>query len=170
MQSQIQQLDWDNLKASLDGELKIDTLSKMIYATDASVYREIPLAVVYPKNNEDLKKLIDFAHQYNIGLTPRTAGTSLAGQCVTNGIVVDVSKYFTSIINLDIENSRVTVQPGVIRDDLNRFLASYGLFFGPNTSTSNRCMIGGMVGNNSCLLYTSPSPRDGATSRMPSSA
>ncbi|MEO9890983.1 FAD-linked oxidase C-terminal domain-containing protein, partial [Aurantibacter sp.] len=84
-----------------------------------------------------------------IGIIPRTAGTSLAGQCVGEGLVVDVSKHFTKILNLDIENKTVTVQPGVIRDELNQYLEPYGLFFGPNTSTSNRCMIGGMVGNNS---------------------
>jgi FAD/FMN-containing dehydrogenase len=84
-----------------------------------------------------------------LGIIPRTAGTSLAGQCVGDGIVVDVSKYFCDIIALDIKKKTVTVQPGVIRDELNRYVKPFGLFFGPNTSTSNRCMIGGMVGNNS---------------------
>ncbi|CAN0365965.1 unnamed protein product, partial [Ectocarpus sp. 4 AP-2014] len=97
----------------------------------------------------DIKLLIDFAKRNQTSLIPRTAGTSLAGQCVGDGIVVDVSKYFTEIISLDAEKKIVTVQPGVIRDELNRFLKPHGLFFGPNTSTSNRCMIGGMVGNNS---------------------
>ncbi len=84
-----------------------------------------------------------------MGLIPRTAGTSLAGQCVGDGIVVDVSKHFTKIISLDEEKKQVVVQPGVIRDELNQYLDPYGLFFGPNTSTANRSMIGGMVGNNS---------------------
>ena len=82
-------------------------------------------------------------------MIPRTAGTSLAGQCVGEGLVVDVSKHFTEIIRLDEVKKQVTVQPGVIRDELNLYLKPFGLFFGPNTSTSNRCMIGGMVGNNS---------------------
>jgi len=73
----------------------------------------------------------------------------LAGQCVGDGIVVDVSKHFTAILDFDKKAKTVTVQPGVIRDELNQFLKEHGLFFGPNTSTSNRCMIGGMVGNNS---------------------
>ncbi|HER39833.1 MAG TPA: FAD-binding oxidoreductase, partial [Salinimicrobium catena] len=97
----------------------------------------------------DVKELIRFAAANNTSLIPRTAGTSLAGQCVGEGIVVDVSKYFTGILEVNEEERTVKVQPGVIRDDLNRFLEPYGLFFGPNTSTSNRCMIGGMVGNNS---------------------
>ena len=133
----------------LVGELVFDNLHKSIYATDASVYRKIPLAVAFPKNNNDLKLLILFATENKITLIPRTAGTSLAGQCVGDGIVVDVSKHFTKIVVFNEQNKTITVQPGVIRDELNLFLKPYGLFFSPNTSTSNRCMIGGMVGNNS---------------------
>ncbi len=137
------------LKENLDGELKIDNLSKTLYATDASVYRKMPLGVAFPRTIADIKKLIQFATNHKIGLIPRTAGTSLAGQCVGDGIVVDVSKHFTAIVSLNEKEKQVTVQPGVIRDELNLYLKPYGLFFGPNTSTSNRCMIGGMVGNNS---------------------
>jgi len=137
------------LREILEGEVYYDDLIKSIYATDASVYRKLPLAVAYPKNEEDLKQLIKFAKAHKTSLIPRTAGTSLAGQCVGDGIVVDVSKYFTKIIQLDKRAQTVTVQPGVVRDVLNNYLKPFGLFFGPNTSTSNRCMIGGMVGNNS---------------------
>jgi FAD/FMN-containing dehydrogenase/Fe-S oxidoreductase len=137
------------LATELQGELFFDDLHKTMYATDASVYRKIPLAVCYPKEKNDLKKLIHFAKDQKITLIPRTAGTSLAGQCVGEGIVVDISKYFTKILEFDEKNKTITVEPGVIRDELNLFLKPYGLFFGPNTSTSNRCMIGGMVGNNS---------------------
>jgi len=139
----------ENLHNSLEGELLFDQLHKTIYATDASVYRKIPLAVAFPKNENDLKILIDFASKNNITLIPRTAGTSLAGQCVGDGIVVDVSKYFTKIIHFDEQSKTITLQPGIVRDELNLYLKPFGLFFGPNTSTSNRCMIGGMVGNNS---------------------
>ncbi|SDQ73473.1 FAD-binding and (Fe-S)-binding domain-containing protein [Flagellimonas zhangzhouensis] len=137
------------LDEQLQGELLFDNLTKAIYATDASVYRKLPVAVAYPKDNQDLKTLIGFANSNKVGLIPRTAGTSLAGQCVGDGIVVDVSRYFTQIIGLDKDKKQVTVQPGVVRDELNQFLKPFGLFFGPNTSTANRCMIGGMVGNNS---------------------
>ncbi|ADY30638.1 MULTISPECIES: FAD-binding and (Fe-S)-binding domain-containing protein [Cellulophaga] len=139
----------NSLEQNLEGDLFVDKLSTTLYATDASVYRKIPLAVALPETTEDIKTLIRFASENNIGLIPRTAGTSLAGQCVGDGIVVDVSKHFTKIISVDKDKRQVTVQPGVIRDELNLFLEPYGLFFGPNTSTSNRCMIGGMVGNNS---------------------
>ncbi|MGB1307829.1 MAG: FAD-binding and (Fe-S)-binding domain-containing protein [Oceanihabitans sp.] len=139
----------NSLKHELEGELHFDTLMRSIYATDASVYRKLPVAVAFPKNEEDIRILIAYAKTNNTSLIPRTAGTSLAGQCVGNGIVVDVSKHFTKIINVNKEAKTVTVQPGVVRDSLNNYLKPFGLFFGPNTSTSNRCMIGGMVGNNS---------------------
>ncbi|WP_272150295.1 FAD-binding and (Fe-S)-binding domain-containing protein [Tenacibaculum aiptasiae] len=145
----IQNTQLQNLEKKLEGELFFDDLHKNIYATDASVYRKIPLAVAYPKNKKDIQQLIDFATKNNITLIPRTAGTSLAGQCVGDGIVVDVSKHFTNVLAFDEQNKTITLEPGIIRDDLNRFLKPFGLFFGPNTSTSNRCMIGGMVGNNS---------------------
>ncbi|MFN0729080.1 FAD-binding and (Fe-S)-binding domain-containing protein [Polaribacter gochangensis] len=137
------------LDTSLKGSLLFDALHKSIYATDASVYRKIPLAVAFPKDVADIQQLIAFATKNEITLIPRTAGTSLAGQCVGDGIVVDVSKHFTNIISFDASKKTITVEPGIIRDELNLFLKPHGLFFGPNTSTSNRCMIGGMVGNNS---------------------
>ena len=139
----------EQLHKSLKGEVLFDDLHKTLYATDASVYRKIPLAVAFPKDENDIKALIDFANKNNITLIPRTAGTSLAGQCVGDGIVVDVSKYFTNILEFDEQHKTITLQPGIVRDSLNVFLKPFGLFFGPNTSTSNRCMIGGMVGNNS---------------------
>ncbi len=138
------------LGKNINGDLFTDLKTRLLYATDASAYREIPLAVVRPKDKDDLIKLVAFANQYKTSLIPRTAGTSLAGQVVGNGIVVDISKYFTKIIELNTNERWVRVQPGVILDELNMFLEPYGLFFGPETSTSNRCMIGGMVGNNAC--------------------
>jgi len=138
------------LEQQLEGELFYDITMRTLYATDASAYREMPLAVAIPKTIEDLKLLIQFARNQKTSLIPRTAGTSLAGQVVGNGIIVDVSKYFTQIIELNKEEKWIRVQPGVIRDELNMFLKPHGLFFGPETSTANRAMIGGMVGNNSC--------------------
>ena len=145
----ITKAQFENFKSHLDGDFFTDELMKSIYATDASVYRKLPLAVAYPKNKNDIKKLVAFAKEHNTSLIPRTAGTSLAGQCVGDGIVVDVSRYFTKILDINESKKTVTVQPGVVRDQLNNYLKPFGLFFGPNTSTSNRCMIGGMVGNNS---------------------
>ncbi|MEY3153575.1 MAG: hypothetical protein RLZZ333_2172, partial [Bacteroidota bacterium] len=130
------------LARDLDGHIFFDDTIRTLYATDASAYREMPLAVAIPLNTHDLKKLIAFATAEKTSLIPRTAGTSLAGQVVGNGIIVDVSKHFTDILELNKEEKWVRVQPGVIRDELNLFLKPHGLFFGPETSTANRAMIG----------------------------
>lgn len=137
------------LREQLSGDLYTDDMMRVMYATDASVYREIPLAVALPKTIQDIQYLIKFARTNGLSLIPRAAGTSLAGQCVGDGIVVDVSKYFTKITAFNKEEGWVRVQPGVIRDELNMYLKEHGVFFGPETSTANRAMIGGMVGNNS---------------------
>ncbi len=140
----------EDLASDLQGELHYDMAMRVLYATDASVYRSLPTAVAYPKNQQDIQKLIAFATLHGSSLIPRAAGTSLAGQVVGEGIVVDVSKHFNQILEVNQEERWVRVEPGVIRDDLNRYLKPYGLFFAPETSTANRAMIGGMVGNNSC--------------------
>ncbi len=151
--------DLEILKKSFDGEVYWDDPIRLIYSTDASAYKEIPAAVTYPKTTDDIKRLIDFAKKHKTGIIPRTAGTSLAGQVVGNGIIADISKYWGKILEVNKKEQWVRVQPGVILDELNKHLEPYGLFFGPETSTSNRCMIGGMVGNNSCgarsLVYGS---------------
>ena len=138
------------LNEQLDGSCEFDGLAKLLYSTDASVYQTIPQAVAFPKSTRDIQRLIEFAGQNGTSLIPRGAGTSLAGQVVGKGIVVDVGKHFTRIGPVDVANRSVVVQPGVVRDELNLELANHGLMFGPETSTSNRAMIGGMVGNNSC--------------------
>ncbi|MEY4867191.1 MAG: hypothetical protein RIT36_90, partial [Bacteroidota bacterium] len=138
------------LKGRLKGDLFLDDTIRTLYATDASAYREMPLAVAVPQTVDDIQQLIAFALAEKTSLIPRTAGTSLAGQVVGSGIIVDVSKHFSQILELNKEEGWVRVQPGVIRDELNLFLKPYGLFFGPETSTANRAMIGGMVGNNAC--------------------
>lgn len=148
-----------SLAKQLHGELYTDLSKRILYATDASAYRELPIGVAIPRNVADLKILVAFATANTIPLIPRAAGTSLAGQVVGNGLIVDISRHFGEILELNVEKHWVRVQPGVILDELNQYLEPYGLFFGPETSTSNRCMIGGMVGNNSCgshsLIYGS---------------
>jgi FAD/FMN-containing dehydrogenase/Fe-S oxidoreductase len=147
------------LQHNFEGNIFVDEATRLIYATDASAYREKPLAVALPKNEEDIRKLIALALSTRTSLIPRAAGTSLAGQVVGNGIIVDVSRYMTKILEINSEEHWVRVQPGVILSELNKHLEPYGLFFGPETSTANRCMIGGMVGNNACgahsLIYGS---------------
>ena len=139
--------------------LLTDPLHRIAYATDASAYREVPCGVAFPENEQDIVYLIQEAQQRNTHLIPRAGGTSIAGQVVGNGIVVDISKHFKKILEVNAEERWARVQPGVVLDELNLALAPYGLFFSPETSTSNRCCIGGMFGNNSCgshsLIYGS---------------
>jgi FAD/FMN-containing dehydrogenase/Fe-S oxidoreductase len=151
--------DFTSLKESLEGDLFTDMVYRLIHATDASAYRELPAAVCRPAGEADIIKVIRFAAANGLSVIPRGAGTSLAGQVVGNGIIMDVSKYMGNIIEINIKDRWVRVQPGVVLDELNRCLSDSGLFFAPETSTSNRCMIGGMLGNNSCgahsLIYGS---------------
>src|ERR1700726_3997098 len=142
--------DLERLETELEGDLYFDATMRTLYATDASVYREMPQAVARPKNEHDLTKLVRFAREHGATLIPRAAGTSLAGQVVGAGIVVDISRHLTRVVEIDAAARRVRVQPGVVRNELNLALAPHGLFFAPETSTQNRCMIGGMVGNNAC--------------------
>lgn len=137
-----------------EGEVRSDLSSRLMYATDASIYREEPLAVVYPRHAEDIKRLLAFAAKQSIGIIPRAAGTSLAGQVVGSGIVADLSRHFGKILEINAEERWVRMEPGVVPDELNALLRSHGLLFGPETSTSNRCNIGGMTGNNACGLHS----------------
>lgn len=142
------------MRLGLGGEVRSDRSSRLMYATDASIYMEEPLAVVYPIHNEDIKKLLAFAAKHETGIIPRAAGTSLAGQVVGSGIVADLSRHFRNIIEINPAERWVRLQPGVVPDELNSILRMHGLLFGPETSTSNRCNLGGMIGNNGCGLHS----------------
>ena len=138
------------LRAQFDGDIREDDVHRALYATDASLYEVTPLAVALPASRADVVALARMCRACRIPLTPRGAGTSLAGQTVGPGVVVDLGRYMNAIVELDAEGRTARVEPGVIRDDLNRALHPHGLLFGPDTSTSNRCMLGGMIGINSC--------------------
>ena len=131
-----------------------DSLHKIAYATDASVYREIPCAVAYPETTDDIRRLLLMARERGTHLIPRAGGTSIAGQVVGSGIVVDVSRHWNHILEINARERWARVQPGVVRDELNMALRPHGLFFSPETSTSNRCCIGGMFGNNACGTHS----------------
>lgn len=154
METQHIHLKLYDLKPAFKGDIYTTETMRLLYATDASAYREMPLAVVRPKDKEDIAMLIKFANENKVPLIPRTAGTSLAGQVVGSGVIVDVSKYMCRVLDINEEEHWVRVEPGVVLDELNKIAATKGLFFGPETSTSNRCMIGGMVGNNSCGAHS----------------
>jgi FAD/FMN-containing dehydrogenase/Fe-S oxidoreductase len=150
MKSKVTDNRFEVLAAELEGELLYDSITRRMYSTDASAYREMPLAVCWPKGKDDIRKIISFAGREKIGITLRAAGTSLAGQVVSSGLIVDISRHMNKILEINREEMWAKVEPGVVLDELNLELKKYGLFFGPETSTSNRCNLGGMVGNNAC--------------------
>ena len=140
----------ESIKPNLQGEMKFDSLTKALYSTDASIYQIEPAGVITPKSKEDVCLVIEAANKFNIPILSRGGGTSLAGQTVTPGIVIDFSKYMNNITHINQEENTVTTQPGIIIDQLNNSIKHLGVHFAPDPSTSNRATVGGAIGNNSC--------------------
>jgi FAD/FMN-containing dehydrogenase len=139
----------DELKNKVQGDVLNDPYSLGMYSTDASFYQIKPLAVFLPKDEADVKKVIEVAAAHQIKILPRGGGTSLAGQTVGEALVIDFSKYMNKILELNTSERWVRVQPGMVRDELNIELAKHRLHFAPDPATANRANVGGMVGNNS---------------------
>jgi FAD/FMN-containing dehydrogenase/Fe-S oxidoreductase len=137
------------LGAAMTGEVRDDEYTLHLFSSDASMYSIEPLAVVFPRDAADVAAAVAVCARLHVPVLPRGAGTSLAGQTVGRAVVIDTSRHMDAIIELDSERGTARVQPGVVQDDLNRAAAKHGLLFGPDTSTSNRATIGGMIGNNS---------------------
>jgi FAD/FMN-containing dehydrogenase/Fe-S oxidoreductase len=146
-------VDIEGLRAALSrsvaGEVRFDRLSRALYSTDASVYQIVPVGVVVPKTESDILETIKLCAEFHVPLTARGGGTSQAGQSIGPGVVLDCSKSWNAILEIDAAGRRARVQPGCVLDDLNRALKPYGLLFAPDVSTSNRATIGGMIANNS---------------------
>ena len=140
----------EHIKPKLQGEMKFDKLTKALYSTDASIYQIEPAGVITPKSKEDVSLIIEAANQFDIPILSRGGGTSLAGQTVTPGIVIDFSKYMNNITHINLEEHSVTTEPGIIIDQLNNSIKHLGVQFAPDPSTSNRATVGGAIGNNSC--------------------
>ncbi|MGQ0647988.1 MAG: FAD-binding and (Fe-S)-binding domain-containing protein [Gemmatimonadaceae bacterium] len=138
------------LAAALEGEVRFDHYSRHLYSTDASIYSIEPLGVVFPRSVDDVIAAIGVAATFGVPLLPRGGGTSLAGQTVGRAVVLDFSRHMHALVGLDAESQSARVQPGLVQDDLNQAAGAHGLFFAPDTSTSNRATLGGMIGNNSC--------------------
>lgn len=136
------------LQQSLQGELYLDEVNKMLFATDASIYQQTPIAVARPKSRQDCITLVEFSQAYNIPVIPRAAGTSLAGQAVGKAIIIDTSRYLNKILHIDPESATAEVEAGVVLDHLSQASNKYGLKFAPDPSTKNRCNIAGVIGNN----------------------
>ncbi len=137
------------LKNRLDGDVLDDSFSLGMYSTDASVYRINPVVAVLPKNRKDVKVALKIAQKHKVSVLPRGGGTSLAGQTVGKSMILDFSKYFHKVLEINEEEKWAWVEPGIARDDLNAVLKGYGLHFAPDPATSSRANIGGMIGNNS---------------------
>lgn len=138
------------LRRALDGNVRFDEYTRHLYATDASMYRIPPRGVVFPRHAGDVATAIDVCRRAGVAVLPRGAGTSHCGQTIGDAVVLDCSKHMTEVLELDPAAGRARVQPGLVQDDLNRAAATHGLMFAPDTSTSNRATLGGMIGNNSC--------------------
>lgn len=137
------------LAHGVEGEVRFDAASRMLYRTDASIYEIEPQGIVIPRTSDDVVHVVRTAAERHVPVLPRGAGTSLAGQSVGQAIHVDFSKYLNQIMELNVQEGWVRVQPGVVLDELNAFLRPHGLMFGPDVSTSSRANIGGMIGSNS---------------------
>ncbi|MGH7875035.1 MAG: FAD-binding oxidoreductase, partial [Candidatus Binatia bacterium] len=134
------------LRKSIEGDVKFDAYSRLLYSTDASIYQIEPVGVVVPRHKGDVHAVIEIANRLGVTLLPRGGGTSLAGQCVGHSIVLDFSKYMQGVLEVNKDELWCRVQPGLVQDELNMYVRGQGLQFGPDTSTSNRATIGGMVG------------------------
>jgi FAD/FMN-containing dehydrogenase len=137
------------LTGELDGEVAFDDYTRHLYSRDASMYSITPRGVVMPRHADDVVAAVALAAEHQVAVLPRGAGTSLAGQTVGDALVLDFSRHMSRIIEIDAAARTARVQPGVVQDQLNRAAGAHGLMFGPDTSTSNRATLGGMIGNNS---------------------
>src|ERR1041384_7073557 len=142
------------LKKRIEGDIRFDRYSRLLYSTDASIYQIEPVGVVVPRHKGDVQAVIELANRLNISVLPRGGGTSLAGQAVGHSIVLDFSKYMQNVLEVNREELWCRVQPGLVQDELNAYVRGMGLQFGPDTSTSNRATIGGMIGNNSAGAHS----------------
>src|SRR5438270_3257819 len=142
------------LRRNVRGEVRFDNGSRALYATDASNYRQVPIGVVIPRDNDDVSETVAVCRQFGAPVLGRGGGTSLAGQCCNVAVVLDFSKYMNRILELDPERRRARVEPGVICDQLRGAAEQHHLTFAPDPATHKYCTLGGMIGNNSCGVHT----------------
>src|SRR6202045_1526853 len=142
------------LKRVVKGEVRFDRGSRALYTSDGSNYRQIPIGLVVPRDEDDVIAALAACRKFGAPVLPRGSGTSLAGQCCNVAVVLDFTKYMNRILELDAERKFARVQPGVVLDTLRNRAEVHGLTFAPDPSTHNRCTIGGMIGNNSCGTHS----------------
>ena len=137
------------LEKKVTGELRTDAYSRMLYSTDASIYQVQPLAVLIPRNRDDVHAAIETAGEFGVPVLARGAGSSLAGQAVGEALMIDFTRHLDEIIDINPEERTARVEPGVILGSLNGELSKYGLKFGPDPASADRAAMGGIVSNNS---------------------
>src|SRR5438876_11104530 len=140
---------YQSLKSCVNGEVRFDRASRLMYSTDASIYEIEPIGVVIPRTHEDVFATMEVARDFKVPVLPRGAGTSLAGQTVCDAVVIDMSKYLNRVLEVNTEEQWAWVEPGVVQEQFNLHLRPMGFLFGPDTATANRATLGGMMGNNS---------------------
>src|SRR5229473_6039545 len=143
-----------DLRRQLRGDVRFDSGSRALYATDGSNYRQVPIGVVLPRDVDDVMATISLAREFGAPILCRGGGTSLAGQCCNVAVILDFSKYMAGILEIDPVRRIARVQPGVILDHLRAAAEKHQLTFGPDPATHNRCTLGGMIGNNSCGVHS----------------
>lgn len=142
------------LAERVKGEVRFDTGSRALYATDASIYRQVPIGVVIPRDSDDVVATVELCHAYAVPVLPRGAGTSLAGQCCNVAVVIDFTKHLNRILELNAQEKYAVVEPGCVLDQLRDAAEAHGLTFGPDPSTHSHNTLGGMIGNNSCGVHS----------------
>ncbi len=142
------------LRRRVEGEVRFDKMTRLLYSTDASIYQIEPIGVVFPRHAGDVQAVLETANEFRVPILPRGGGTSLAGQTVGQAVVLDFSRHMNQILEVNREERWCRVQPGVVQDELNAHVRPAGLLFGPDTSTSNRATLGGMLGNNSAGAHS----------------
>lgn len=143
------------LSKRIEGEVRFDDGSRALYATDGSNYHQVPIGVVVPKRAEDVVETVALCREFGAPILSRGGGTSLAGQCCNVAVVMDMSKYFNRILEINKAGKFARVEPGVVLDRLRDHAKEQcGLTFGPDPSTHNHCTLGGMLGNNSCGVHS----------------
>src|SRR5919204_4519279 len=142
------------LAQAIEGEVRFDAGSRALYATDLSIYRQVPIGVVVPRSAEDVVKTVKLCQAFEAPVLGRGGGTSLVGQCTNEAVVLDCSKYLNRILDIDVERKLARVEPGVVCDDLKAAAEQHGLTWGPDPATHQYATVGGMLGNNSCGVHS----------------
>src|SRR5437773_7709491 len=154
------------LRATIRGEVRFSDGDRALYSTDSSNYRQVPIGVVIPQNKSDIIKTVAICRKFGAPITGRGGGTSLAGQCCNVSVIIDFTKYYNRILEIDSKQKLARVEPGIVLDELQKRAKAHGLIFGPDPATHSHCAIGGMLGNNSCGVHSVMAEFYGGGARM----